>query len=96
MGISRSTAAMLMILAQALPREREDVIVDRLLEIRPQSWPNSRMIGLADEILGRDGRLSAEAGRIYAGHLSIRPELAETMRRLNREKEVELGLAHKD
>jgi predicted protein tyrosine phosphatase len=96
MGISRSTAAMLMILAQAVPHEREDVIVDRLLEIRPQSWPNSRMVGLADEILGRDGRLSAEAGRIYARHLSIRPELADTMRRLNREKEVELGLARKD
>ena len=57
MGLSRSTAAMLMILAQALPRETEDAIADKLLEIRPQSWPNSRMIGIADEILGRDGRL---------------------------------------
>ena len=47
MGLSRSTAAMLMILAQALPRETEDAIADKLLEIRPQSWPNSRMIGFA-------------------------------------------------
>jgi predicted protein tyrosine phosphatase len=96
MGLSRSTAAMLMILAQALPRETEDAIVDKLLEIRPQSWPNSRMIGFGDEILGRDGRLSAAVGRIYARQLSTRPDLGETMRRLNRAKEVELGLATKD
>ena len=96
MGLSRSTAAMLMILAQALPRETEDAIADKLLEIRPQSWPNSRMIGIGDEILGRDGRLGAAVGRIYARQLSTRPDLGETMRRLNRAKEVELGLATKD
>jgi len=32
-GISRSTAAMLMILAQTRPRETEGGIVDRLLKI---------------------------------------------------------------
>ena len=92
-GISRSTAAMLMILAQAFPHEEEDAVVGRLLHIRPQAWPNSRMIRFADELLGRDGRLSAAVGRIYAGHLKARPELAETMRSLNRASEVELGLA---
>ena len=91
-GISRSTAAMLMILAQAHPDESEDAIVDRLLEIRPQAWPNSRMIGFADEILGRAGRLSVAVARIYARRLRTEPGLAETMRRLNRAKEVELGL----
>ena len=96
LGVSRSTAAMLMILAQALPRESEDAIAGRLLEIRPQAWPNSRMIGFADDILGRDGRLAAATGRIYARRLSTQPDIAETMRRLSREKEVELGLAAKD
>jgi predicted protein tyrosine phosphatase len=91
-GISRSTAAMLMILAQAYPRETEDAIVDRLLEIRPQAWPNSRMIGFADELLGRDGRLSAAVGRVYAARLKTQPDLAETMRPLNRASEVALGL----
>jgi predicted protein tyrosine phosphatase len=94
-GISRSTAAMLMILAQAHPHEFEDAIVDRLLEIRPQAWPNSRMIGFADERLGRDGRLSAAVARIYSRRLKAEPELAETMRRLNRAREVEYGLAGK-
>jgi predicted protein tyrosine phosphatase len=91
-GLSRSTAAMLMILAQAHPGETEEAIVDRLLEIRPQAWPNSRMIGFADERLSRDGRLSAAIGRIYARRLEIAPDLAESMRRLNRAREVELGL----
>ena len=91
-GISRSTAAMLMILAQAHPRETEGAIVDRLLEIRPQAWPNSRMIGFADELLGRDGRLGAAVRRVYAARLKSQPDLAETMRRLNRAREVELGL----
>ena len=94
-GISRSTAAMLMILAQAYPHETEDAIVDRLLKIRPQAWPNSRMIAFADELLGRDGRLSAAVAGIYAKRLKIEPELADTMRRLNRAREVEFGLAGK-
>jgi predicted protein tyrosine phosphatase len=90
-GVSRSTAAMLMILAQALPHEKEDAVVDRLMQIRPQAWPNSRMIAFADEQLGRDGRLNGAVGRIYARRLKGAPELAETMRGLNRGREVELG-----
>ena len=91
-GVSRSTAAMAMILAQAFPHEKEDAIVDRLIEIRPQSWPNSLMIAFADELLGRDGRLNVAVARIYAKHLAMHPELAEIMRQANRGKEVELGL----
>ena len=56
-GISRSTAATLMILAQAHPHEDEDELADRLLQNRPQAWPNSRMIMFADELLDRCGRL---------------------------------------
>jgi predicted protein tyrosine phosphatase len=91
-GISRSTAAMLMILAQAHPHESEDAVVDRLLEIRPQAWPNSRMIAFADELLGRNGQLSAAVARIYVKRLEMRPDLSETMRKLNRAREVALGL----
>jgi predicted protein tyrosine phosphatase len=91
-GISRSTAAMAMILAQAFPHEVEDAIVDRLLRIRPQAWPNSRMIGFADELLGRNGRLTAAVNKVYARRLATRPELADVMRRLEPAREVELGL----
>ena len=91
LGVSRSTAAMLMILAQAFPGEPEGALVDRLMEIRPQAWPNSRMIGFADERLERNGRLKEAISRIYALHLTRRPELAETFRNLRRGHEVELG-----
>jgi predicted protein tyrosine phosphatase len=94
-GISRSTAAMLMILAQARPEEREDVVVDRLVAIRPQAWPNSRMIDFADALLGREGRLLAAVARIYARRLETTPEYGELMLRGNRGREVEMGLAKK-
>jgi predicted protein tyrosine phosphatase len=92
-GISRSTAATLMILAQAHPHEGEDELAGRLLQNRPQAWPNSRMITFADELLNRHGRLSAATAGIYSRQLARRPELAETMRRLNRAREVDLGLS---
>jgi len=91
-GVSRSTAAMLMILMQIHPLEDEDAVVDELIRIRPQAWPNSRMVGFADERLSRGGRLLAAVGRIYARRLAAEPEVAETMRRANRGREVELGL----
>jgi predicted protein tyrosine phosphatase len=94
-GISRSTAATLMILAQAHPHEGEEELADRLLQTRPVAWPNSRMITFADDLLDRKGRLMAATTGIYAQQLVRRPELGETMRRLNRAREVELGLSGK-
>jgi predicted protein tyrosine phosphatase len=91
-GISRSTAATLMILAQAHPHENEHELADRLLQNRPQAWPNSRMITFADELLGRNGRLMTATASLYTRQLDKRPELAEIMRRGNRAREVELGL----
>jgi predicted protein tyrosine phosphatase len=94
-GISRSTAAMLMILAQAHPHESEDAAVDELLAIRPQAWPNSRMIAFADELLGRNGRLTAAVTRIYARRLEAQPQFAQLMRLGRRGREVEMGLGGK-
>src|ERR1700727_3954476 len=65
-GISRSTAATPMILAQAHPHESEDELADRLLRNRPQAWPNSRMIAFADELLDRRGQLMAATAGVYA------------------------------
>ena len=91
-GISRSTAAMTMILAQAFPGEDEGAIVERLLQVRPQAWPNSLMIGFADELLGRGGRLTKAVNEIYPRRLAAQPELAEALRRLGRGREVDIGL----
>lgn len=93
MGISRSTAAMTMLLAQAHPEESEAGIAARVRTIRPIAWPNLRMTEMADAVLGRGGRLVAAVATLYAGNLARRPDLAEVMTRLNRAREVDLGRA---
>ncbi len=92
-GVSRSTAAALMILAQAHARASEGSLVDWLVQIRPQAWPNSRMVAFADELLGGYGRLAAALGPLYARRLKAQPELAEAMRLGARGREVEVGLS---
>lgn len=93
MGISRSTAAMATLLAQAHPNADEDDIFSRIVEIRPQAWPNSLMIGFADALLERRGRFTAALARHYARQLARRPQTGREMRSLGRGREVEMGEA---
>ena len=83
MGISRSTAAM----------ESEARLFERLRQIRPQAWPNSRMIAFADEALGRKGGLSRELSRHYAWALERQPKFSEWMSHLGRGRELEMAAA---
>jgi len=91
MGISRSTAAMLTLMAQTEPDAEEDVLFARLREIRSQAWPNSVMVGMADEMLGRDGRLVAALRRHYGHQVQARPEFAEWIKSIGRAREVEMA-----
>jgi predicted protein tyrosine phosphatase len=91
MGISRSTAAMTTLLAQAHPDEPEDRLFERLAEIRPQAWPNLRMIEFADDLLDRRGRLVAALARHYGRQVRRQPRFAEDMRRLGRAREVDMA-----
>lgn len=93
MGISRSTAAMTMLMAQTHPDEDEDALFARLMEIRPQSWPNSVMIAYADEMLGRRGRLVEALRRHYGRRIASDPVFGEQMRRLGRGREVDMAKA---
>lgn len=93
MGVSRSTAAMLTLLAQVYPNEAEDRLFARLREIRPQAWPNSIMIGYADDLLGRGGRLTQALRRHYGYRVRHDPEIVELMTRLGRTREVEMAEA---
>ena len=92
MGISRSTAAMTTMLAIAYPDEDGDALLERLTAIRPQAWPNLRMVGFADEILGRSD-LAGATTRLHARQIAARPHLADVFRRLGRGREVELATA---
>ena len=87
---------MAMILAQAHPGDDDDRLFRRLAGFRPQAWPDSIMIGFADEILGRNGRMTAALRRLYARQLAARPHLADTMRGIGRGREVDMALLAKD
>ncbi|MBN8954459.1 MULTISPECIES: protein-tyrosine-phosphatase [unclassified Rhizobium] len=91
MGVSRSTAAMLSLMAQANPDESGESLFARLVAIRPQAWPNSQMIGFADEQLGRKGDLKAALARHYARQIKERPDFVEWMTRLGRQAELEMA-----
>ena len=91
-GISRSTAAMTALLAQADSSLDEDTIFERVLAVRPKAWPNSLMIGFADELLSRGGRLTRGMGQLYGKRLAARPELVEIMHKLNRAREIEMAV----
>ena len=93
MGVSRSTAAMTTLLCQLHPEADEDAVFSHLHSIRPQIWPNSRMIGFADASLGKGGRLTAALGRLYARQLELRPDLASYMEHNGRAREVEMARA---
>ena len=91
MGISRSTAAMTMLLAQAHPEQHEDSVLDRVFRARPQAWPNLLMIEHADRLLGREGRLVSALGRFYAQRLAERPEARQQMEAGGRKREIQLA-----
>jgi predicted protein tyrosine phosphatase len=55
-GVSRSTAAAAILLAQRNPGE-EAAAFRHVARIRPGAWPNRRMVEIADRLLQRDGRL---------------------------------------
>jgi predicted protein tyrosine phosphatase len=92
-GISRSTAAMAMLLTQANPGGDEDSVFARIQDLRPQACPNSLMIGFADGLLGREGRLSSALARFYARQLRKQPGTEQLMRKYGRGREVDMARA---
>jgi predicted protein tyrosine phosphatase len=92
-GISRSSAAMALLMAQALPERSGDAIFAEILLIRPQIWPNLRIVELGDRALGRDGALIAAAHRVYRRQLGDKPHLLEQFRSGGRGREIEAALA---
>jgi len=87
-GISRSTAAMLLILAQAQPSTPAVELAAELLRIRAKAWPNLRMLEFGEPMLHRNGTLIAAAAGLYRHQLNERPHLAEVMTTNGRGREV--------
>jgi predicted protein tyrosine phosphatase len=91
MGISRSTAAMAILMAQSDPEHSEEQIFSQLVGLRPQAWPNSLMVEFADDLLNRGGRLMTGLASLYARQLAKRPETEHFMRTHGRGREVEMA-----
>lgn len=87
-GVSRSTASMALILAQALPERPAAEIFDEVVRIRRQAWPNLRIVEMGDAMLGRNGALVAAAHAVYHRQLEARLHVAEDMRQGGRGREV--------
>jgi len=66
-GISRSTAAAYTALCSINPELAEDLIARRLRQASPTAYPNRLMIRLADQALGRDGRMVSAIEAIGRG-----------------------------
>ena len=90
-GISRSTASMTLILAQAMPERPAEEILLAVHGIREKAWPNLRMIELGDAQLGRGGALVDATHRLHRLQLDRRPELAHYMSDGGRQREIALA-----
>lgn len=92
-GISRSSAAMALLIAQAMPDRAGDAIFADVLQIRPQIWPNLRIIELGDHRLGRNGDLIAATHRVYGLQIAKRPDFVDAYGTGPRAREITAGLA---
>jgi predicted protein tyrosine phosphatase len=91
-GVSRSTAATALILAQAHPERPAREVLDVVSRIRPRAWPNLRILEYGDELLGRSGEFAAAVGTVYRRVLDREPHLQEAMIENGRTREVVAAL----
>jgi predicted protein tyrosine phosphatase len=95
MGVSRSTAAMTLLLAQAQPQLSARDVLHQVLAIRSKAWPNLRMLTYGEEQLGRPGEFTGMVGEIYRIQLERRPEIKDFFISAGRGREVDLALRGK-
>lgn len=92
-GVSRSSASMALLIAQAIPDCSGHEIFAEILQIRPQIWPNLRIVEMGDNALGRNGALIDAAKGVYRLRMDQNPSLAEEFTSGGRGREVEAALA---
>ena len=92
MGISRSSAALALILARLQPDLPAAQIWDEVLRIRRRAWPNLRLIELGDAALERRGELVEALAAVYRLQLQRDPELQRYFVECGRRREVDHAL----
>ena len=93
-GVSRSTASMALILAQAQPDQPADAVLAMVHGIREKAWPNLRMIEIGDAMLGRNGALVEATHALHRLQLGVRPHIADFMEQEGRGREVAAARGH--
>ena len=88
-GISRSTASMALIIAQALPELSAVDVLRTVHGIREKAWPNLLLMELGDAVLGRGGALVAATHALHRLQMEVRPHIGDFMAGLGRTREVE-------
>lgn len=91
-GVSRSTAAATLVLAQMWPKRRADDVLGEVVRLRPRAWPNLRILELGDALLGRDGEIVEAAHAHYRRAIEREPWLADAMIEGGRGREVTVAL----
>lgn len=66
-GISRSTAAAFVTVCALNPDRDEEQVARRIRDLSPEATPNPRIIAIADNLLGRQGRMVAAIAGIGRG-----------------------------
>ena len=89
MGISRSSAALALILARVRPDLPAPQILGEVLRVRRRAWPNLRLIELGDAALDRQGELIAALAAVYRLQLQRHPELHRYFIECGRQREVD-------
>ena len=87
-GVSRSTAAATLVLAQTRPDRPADEVLQEIVRLRPRAWPNLRILEFGDEILGRGGEIVEAARAHYRRAIEREPWLADAMIEGGRGREV--------
>ncbi len=94
-GISRSTASMALLLAQAQPELGAGDVLAQVLHIREKAWPNLRILALGEEQLGRSGEFTSAVAGIYRIQLERRPEIKNFFIDSGRTGEIDIALGAK-
>jgi predicted protein tyrosine phosphatase len=87
-GLSRSTAAAALLIAQAQPRLSGAEVLGRVINIRPMAWPSLLMMEIGDELLGRGGELVRAAHARYDDLIRKHPQIIERMVAAGRAREI--------
>ena len=66
-GVSRSTAGAYIAACALQPKSCEQELAQYIRALSPTATPNARLVAVADDLLGRQGRMSAAIAAIGRG-----------------------------